>query len=114
MAKNTDIQAQKLIRERTALMTELETLGSLIHGSWIERYTTCSRKDCTCHKGKKHGPRHYVVITVEGKQRQKYVPVAQVAAVKFGIEQGRRADQIIRRVTVINLELARLGVLHVE
>jgi hypothetical protein len=40
--------------------------------------------------------------------------VAQVTAVKFGIEQGRRADQIIRRVTVINLELARLGVLHVE
>lgn len=101
-----------LKRERATLLSELGSLAGLMHGSWVERYSTCARKECACHRGKKHGPRYYVVVGQEGRQRQKYVPLSQVEAARNGLAQGLRAQQIVRRITLVNVELMRQEVLH--
>jgi len=102
--------AQKLLKERATLFAELGTLSRLLHGSWVERYSVCSRAGCKCHRGERHGPRRYLVIHQDGRQRQKYVPNAQVDAAQEGLAQYRRLREIVDRVTQINLALMKDGI----
>ena len=89
------------------LLAELGTLPRMLHGSWVERFSVCSRPNCKCHTGQKHGPRHYVVINESGRQRQKYVPNSQVTAAQAGLVEHKRACGIIERITHINLALMK-------
>ncbi len=89
--------------ERARLLAELATLSRLLHGSWVERHTVCTRADCDCHRGARHGPRHYLVINEAGHQKQKYVRHAQVQAALQGLAQYRRLQEIVARITHINL-----------
>jgi hypothetical protein len=102
-------EARSLIKEKQKLLKELGQLSFLIHGSFFERYSTCSRPGCACHKGERHGPRAYVAGRPGGKPRQHYIRKSQVGVVQEGIEQYRRMLQIADRISEINLELARAG-----
>jgi len=94
-----------LRRERNRLLEELSTLSLLLRGSYFERFSTCSRSGCSCHEGKRHGPRGYVAVTRDKTQRQVYVPQTQVDVVRTGIRQYHRLLDIVDRITAINLEL---------
>jgi hypothetical protein len=98
---------KQLLARRTCLIEEMGTLTHLLHGTWIERYSVCSRKGCRCHQGDRHGPRYYVVVNENGRQRQKYVPLPQMAATLEGVEQGQRLQTIVEEITRINLELIK-------
>lgn len=98
---------EELKEEREALLKELLTLSQMLHGSWVERYSVCSRPNCRCREGDRHGPRRYLVVNEGGRQRQKYVPNALVEAVRRGIDQHARLRKIVDRVTHINLMLIR-------
>ena len=104
--------SKKLVAKRRRLLEKLEALTLLIHGSYLERFSTCSRKACACHQGKKHGPRGYVVIHREGRQRQVYVPKEQVPLIRKGLRQHEQALALLRQVTDINLKLMRDGLLE--
>ena len=95
--------------ERRTLLEELATLSLLLQGSWVERYSVCSRAGCKCHTGERHGPRHYLVVNEDGRQRQKYVPNSQVQAALEGLEQYRRLREIVERITQLNLALMKEG-----
>jgi len=105
----SNTNAEKLLAERAALLVELGTLPHLLHGSWVQRYSVCSRKDCKCHRGERHGPRHYLVVRENGKQRQKYVPNSQVEAAQAGRSEYDRLNEIVDRITQINLALMKEG-----
>jgi len=109
MSTLSEKEEKSLLRERQRLLSELSQLSLIIHGSYFERYSTCSRPQCACHKGKRHGPRAYVAGRAEGKPRQHYIRKSQVRVVKRGIEQYRRMLEITNRISDINLELARAG-----
>lgn len=94
-----------LQKERKRLLAEIATLSALFHGSFLERFSTCSRASCACHQGEQHGPRFYLVITQDKKQRQIYIPQAQIDTVRAGIEQHHRLLEIVDRITAINIEL---------
>jgi hypothetical protein len=100
-------KARKLIAKRRRLLSKLAALSLVTHGSYLERFSTCVRKKCACHQGKKHGPRAYVVIYRDGRQRQVYVPRDQLPAVHKGLRQHERALDLLRQVTDINLKLMR-------
>jgi len=105
-------EERSLLRERQKLLSDLSRLSLIIHGSYFERYSTCSRPGCACHEGKRHGPRAYVAGRASGKPRQHYVRKDQVSAVREGIEQYRLMLEIADRISEINLELARAGRLN--
>jgi hypothetical protein len=105
-------KARKLIARRQRLLGKLAALSLVTHGSYLERFSTCARKNCACHQGKKHGPRAYVVIYRDGRQRQRYVPRNQLRAVRKGLRQHARALELLRQVTDINLKLMREGLLE--
>lgn len=91
------------------MLSELSGLSLIIHGSYFERYSSCSRPECACHNGERHGPRSYVAGRAEGKPRQHYIRKRQVSAVQKGIDQYRRMLEMANRISDINLELARSG-----
>jgi hypothetical protein len=97
-----------LLEERDALLEEMSTLSQLLHGSWVERYMVCSRADCKCHRGERHGPRHFLVVNEQGRQRQKYVASRHEPAVRAGLAQHRRLAQIVDRITQLNLALMKV------
>ena len=92
---------------RDALRAEMASLRGLLNGSLVQRYSTCSRKNCACHEGERQGPRLYLAATGDGVQRQTYVPAAFAARAEEGVAQGRRLRAIVREVTALNLLLLR-------
>ena len=98
---------KKLKKEREKLLTELGKQSGLLHGSWFERYSICSRPNCKCHNGQKHGPRHYIIVNDHGTQKQKYVPNSQVNAARKGLRQYKHLQAIVDRITEINISLMR-------
>ena len=102
-------EERALRRERRDLLGELSRLTLLVHGSYFERYSTCSRPGCACHRGKRHGPRSYVAGRASGKPKQCYVKKSQTGVVKEGIGQYRLMLEVADRISEINLTLARAG-----
>ena len=109
MSRLEEKEEKALLGERRRLLQELSRLSLIIRGSYFERYSTCSRPGCACHKGKKHGPRAYVAGRENGKPRQYYVRKDQIVVVQEGIEEYRRMAEIAECISAINLELARAG-----
>jgi hypothetical protein len=97
----------KLLEERSTFLKELGTLTQLLRGSWVKRYSVCSRVGCNCHSGQRHGPRHYLVISTGGHQRYRYVANSQVKLALEGLAQYRRVQEIIDRITQLNLTLMK-------
>ncbi len=102
-------EERKLIRERQRLLETLAELSLLLHASYLERFSTCMRPQCECHRGKKHGPRSYLVVYRGKRQRQAYVPQSQCDAVQRGLRQYEQLGQIVLAITDINLQLMRAG-----
>ena len=100
-------QDNALLNERQRLLAEMAGLSGLLHGSWLERYSTCSRPGCACHQGCRHGPRRYLVVNEGGRQRQRYISAGLESVVHQGLAQYRRLQQIVARLTQINLALMR-------
>ncbi len=103
----SNLNVEKLINERSQLLEELKSLSQMLHGSWVERYSLCSIKNCKCHKGERHGPRHYLVINKNGRQRQKYIPNSLAESAQKGVQQYQKVTDIIDRITSINLKLIK-------
>lgn len=107
--KSKEKLIKELLAERQKLLNELSGLSLLIKGSCFERSLVCTRKNCRCHKGKKHGPYCYLEIR-EGKNKQQcYVPREHEINVRHGIVQADRAHTILQRITLINIELMHNG-----
>lgn len=96
---------QKLFDERSALLAELASLPHMVHGSIVERYTVCSRPNCKCHRGQKHGPVMCVVVNENGKQRQKYVPKEMRELAVQYVDEYNRALSLMDRISAINMQL---------
>ena len=102
-------EERTLVRERQRLLKRLAGLSLLLHGSYLERFSTCARPQCQCHRGSRHGPRAYVAVYRDKRQRQAYVPKAEQDAVRRGLLQHRQLEEIVQAVTDINLRLMRTG-----
>ena len=93
--------------KRDALLAEMASLRGLLNGSLVQRYSTCARKNCACHTGRRHGPRLYLAATGEGGQRQTYIPAALAERAAEGVAQGRRLRAVVRELTALNPALMR-------
>ncbi len=87
------------------LFREITALTDVLWGNILERYTTCSRPNCRCHQGERHGPRYYLVTTEDGRQKQRYLPVRHASKIRKAAEQRKQLETILREITQINLEL---------
>ena len=111
MTRRSSPRVRVLLRERARLLVQLSTLSRLLRGSLFERFSTCTRRPCRCRQGRPHGPRTYLAVTSGKRQRQHYVPKSQRVAVREGVGEFHRLLAIADRLTAINLELMRGGML---
>ena len=112
MSSLTPRRAATLRRERERLVAQLSEFSQVLHGSYLERFSTCSRAGCICHGGRRHGPRAYVVVRAGKTQRQHYIPQRQIEAVRKAIARYHRLMALVDRISTINLQLMRGGLLH--
>lgn len=101
------ISIQQLLHKRNLLLKDISNLTLLLHGSWLERYSTCSRQECKCHQGQRHGPHYCLVVNEDGKQRQKYVPQSKVDAAQAGLAQYKRLQELVNQITLLNLAILK-------
>ena len=105
-AKSSKANAS-LLRERSDLMKQIAGYADFIRGSVFSRFSTCSRPSCACHKGKRHGPRFYLVTTDGSKQRQHYIPMSKVDSIKRATQQSKEILRLLDLVSQINIKLMR-------
>lgn len=106
----SDTNLQKLLERRRQLVNELAQHPGLLHGTWVERYAVCSRPNCKCHRGEKHGPRYHIAVMEDKKQKQHYIRLANKKLALSGLEQNDIIETILQEITKINLELMKEGV----
>jgi hypothetical protein len=100
---------EALRRKRLALLQKLAGLSLLLHGSYVERFSTCARSRCACHQGRRHGPRSYLSLYRQKRQRQIYVRQADRTAVRRGLRQHDELLKVVAQLTDINVQLLRMG-----
>lgn len=72
----------QLRKRRGAYIEKLLHPRPMIIGSLYEVYKTCSKPNCCCKKGKRHGPFFALSISVEAKRRVKIVRKDDLTAVR--------------------------------
>jgi hypothetical protein len=102
-----DNKLNQLLQKRSQLFIEISKLSGILHGSWLERYSTCTRPQCKCHQGERHGPHHCLVVNEDGKQRQKYIPQSKVDTAQAGLAQYKQLQKLIDQITLINLAILK-------
>jgi len=108
-------QTEKTLRrKRQALLQTLAGLSLLLHGTYVERFSTCARARCACHQGRRHGPRSYLALYRQKRQRQIYVRQRERAAVRRGLRQHDALLKVVEQLTDLNVRLLRMGRLAPE
>lgn len=103
------LKIEELLEKRQRLMNEMAATPVIFRGTWVERYMTCTRPNCKCHRGEKHGPRVHLSVAQGGKQKMYYIRQDDQRLVKQGIENNERIQALLHEITAINLELLREG-----
>ena len=100
-----------LRQRRAALLRQLAVPPQAIRASVVERFGTCGKASCSCHRGAKHGPYYYLTQCVAVGHMRKFLlkgpqalDTARVAVAAFnafydGLEE----------LSQINAELLRRG-----
>lgn len=80
-----------LVKERSALEARLLKHERFVKGSLVYLRTSCGKPNCRCRRSKKHrhGPRLYVSIVLQGRQRMVYVPKDWVEKTSALVERAR-------------------------
>jgi hypothetical protein len=64
---------RQLGEEHRALLDELLASDSMVIGSFFEVYKTCSKPNCCCQRGEKHGPFGAISYSINGKVHHRVV-----------------------------------------
>ena len=92
MRKRRNISTDTLIRRRDAWLRKLAHIGPMQRGSL-----------CTAQRG--NHVAHQVTVSVKGKTRTVYVPQDKVKEVKEWINNYRKAQEIIEKISILNMAI---------
>ena len=100
-----------LRRRKLALVHQLALPPQAIRASVVERYGTCGKPTCACHRGHKHGPYYYLTQCLAAGEVRKFLlksPAAQQAA-RAATSAFTRFYDGLEELSQINTELLRRG-----
>jgi hypothetical protein len=100
-----------LRQRKLALVRQLAVPPQAIRASVVERFGTCGKSNCACHRGRKHGPYYYLTQCLAAGQIRKFLlkseaeqQTAREATVAFN-----RFYEGLEELSQINTELLRRG-----
>jgi hypothetical protein len=108
MSKKTTHLGNIIAKDSGELARQLASIDGMLKGSLIERYTVCTRPNCRCARGHKHGPYLYVSVFDGKRSRHIYVPKAMAEQVTAWVKNYHRASAIIERMSALSIERIRL------
>ena len=100
------------LRQRKAqLLRSLAFPPDALHASFLERFLTCGRSNCHCHKGQKHGPFFYLSRCLPQRQMRTLLlkEDSQILQARQGVEAYQHLLEDLDRLSWINWELLRRG-----
>jgi hypothetical protein len=100
-----------LRQRRQRLLRQLRLPPHLIRASVVERFNTCGKPNCACHRGQKHGPFYYLTQCLAVGRITKFLlksPAAQAAA-RAGTAAFNEFYDSLEELSQINTELLRRG-----
>ena len=77
-------------------------------GTLVVERRACGRPNCRCQRGVLHGPYHYRRWYEDGRRRRRYVPAADVEAVRYAIALWRLAHPSARSMRSTLRELSAI------
>ena len=102
---------QKVFRLRKLRETYINRLlhpKPMVIGSLYEVYKTCSKVNCCCKKGKKHGPFPALSISIAGKRSMKMVRKKDLPVIREKASAYQSFQQGLARIRKINKEIDNL------
>jgi hypothetical protein len=87
--------------ERDARSRFLRLLSSgqgMIRGTLSIRERSCGKSNCKCARGEKHASL-YIVVSVDGKYKQKCVPKSLEPEVRAWVAQYQRAQELLDEIS---------------
>lgn len=105
---NVRKQVYRLEKNRGKYIWQVLRPQPMIRGSFYQVYKSCSKKNCCCQQGKKHGPFPALYVSMGGKRYLKMVRQADVPEVKRKALSYRACQQDLARIRKINKEIDNL------
>jgi len=95
---------QKLKQRRDQLRAELTQVGDMRHGSLVERYRRCGKRNCHCAQEGEvgHGPSFSLTHAVEGKTVTKVIPASAVETTRRQIKEYHRFRALSQELVEAN------------
>jgi len=97
---------EQLWIRRQKLLDSFPPFDRLLRGSLITRHIKCGKPNCRCASGDGH-PSLYLSSTHTGKTKLDYVPGSWEAWVSERLENYQLAQELLKELADINLELLR-------
>ena len=113
MAKIFHLRRKSLLalrRRKDRLICLLKIYPDLLRASFVERFSTCGKKNCHCHHGgPKHGPFYYLTQCLAVGSVAKFLlkTPSQQAQAKQGVAHYRLLQELLEELSQINAELLR-------
>lgn len=79
--------------------------GPLIAGSYYQVYKTCTRTNCCCQRGKKHGPFPALSFSHDGKRGMVMVRAKDASVVAVKVVAYRRFMKEVRELRRLNIKV---------
>jgi len=93
-----------LVREKKALLREIQRCSGMLQGSLVTLYRKCGKKGCRCEQGKKHGPAYCLSYKEGGVTQMVYIPASRLGEVKEAMEAFSRYWELGVKLSRLNLE----------
>ena len=100
-----------LRQRKLALVRQLFLPPQAIRASVVERFGTCGKSNCACHRGHKHGPYYYLTQCLAPGEIRKFLlksPPQQQAA-RAATSAFNQFYAGVEELSQINTELLRRG-----
>ena len=95
-------------KEQGQLLRQLADSNTLILGSFYYVYKTCSKPNCCCQKGKRHGPFPALSQSINGKRKLKMVKLDDEIMVKKKAEEYKQFQARLKQMRRIYKEMDKI------
>jgi hypothetical protein len=104
-ASHTRQKLHRLSNQHKELMDELVGTDQMVIGSVFEVFKTCSKPNCCCRHGEKHGPFTAISYSLQGKIHHKMVRQEDKEAVDKDVHTYKTFQKKRKRLRQIQREL---------
>jgi hypothetical protein len=99
------LTSAQLRTRRRRLAARLSDPTVMLSGSLVSQTRRCGKPGCRCADGDGHGPYTYLSVRTGGSARLRYVPAAQVSAVRRRLQRTAVFEALLEQICAINAEL---------